>query len=94
MIKNNFSMYAVSDMSQARKFYEEDLNLTISSDLVDRWVEYNLPQHGRFIITTLAENVLPSADCGGMIGFEVDGFNLLHSPYSLNLPYSQKFKLF
>ncbi|MEK7388325.1 MAG: VOC family protein [Elusimicrobiota bacterium] len=66
-----FTMYPVKDMARARRFYEEDLGLKLTNNYRDEWVEYHL-DNGCFAITTMAEDVAPSADSGGSIAFEVD----------------------
>lgn len=66
-----FTMYRVNDMARARKFYEEALGLDVTNNFRDQWVEYHL-DNGCFAITTMAEDVSPSSNSGGTIGFEVD----------------------
>jgi predicted enzyme related to lactoylglutathione lyase len=66
-----FTMYPVTDMARARKFYEEDLGLAKTSSYPgDKWVEYDLAG-GCFAITTMVPTK-PSSDSGGGIAFEVD----------------------
>ena len=73
-----FTMYPVENMERARQFYEEVLKLIPSSTSAQgAWVEYNLPQGGCFAITTLATGVVPSADAGGSVAFEVDNVEML-----------------
>jgi predicted enzyme related to lactoylglutathione lyase len=67
-----FTMYPVIDMARARRFYEETLGLSVSSNYEERWVEYDLPGGGCFAITTMAEGVSPSSNSGGSIAFEVE----------------------
>ena len=67
-----FTMYPVENMTRARQFYEEILQLKpgiISSQ--GQWEEYDLPEGGCFALTTLATGVTPSANAGGTIAFEV-----------------------
>jgi predicted enzyme related to lactoylglutathione lyase len=65
-----FTMYPVTDMARARKFYEEDLGLVKTGVYGNgTWVEYD--PGGCFAITTMAP-IKPSADSGGSIAFEVD----------------------
>lgn len=72
MIKHiAFTMYPVSDMARARKFYEEALGLGVTKNFRDEWVEYHLG-NGAFAITTMAKTVKPGANSGGSIAFEVD----------------------
>ena len=67
-----FTMYPVIDMARARRFYEETLGLSVSSNYEERWVEYDLPGGGCFAITTMAEGISPSSNSGGSIAFEVE----------------------
>lgn len=71
-----FTMYPVTDIARARRFYEQDLGLIVSRVFQDAWIEYDLAD-GTFAITTLAEGVSPSADAGGGIGFEVDNVDAM-----------------
>lgn len=66
-----FTLYSVKDMAKARRFYEEDLGLKLTNNFRGQWVEYHL-DNGCFAITTMAEDVAPSANSGGSIAFEVD----------------------
>lgn len=70
-----FTVYPVTDIARARRFYETDLGLTVARFL-DVWVEYDLPG-GCFAITTIAECGSPSAGAGGSIAFEVDDVDAL-----------------
>ncbi|HEX7663832.1 MAG TPA: VOC family protein [Polyangiaceae bacterium] len=66
-----FTMYPVTDMAAARKFYEQGLGLKASAEFGDgKWVEYD--PGGCFAITTMPIGVKPSSDSGGSIAFEVD----------------------
>ncbi len=74
-----FMMYPVTDMSRARRFYEEALGLKLARIMEEggqAWAEYDLPG-GTFAITTFVEGVHPSAEAGGSIGFEVDDVDAL-----------------
>ncbi len=65
-----FTMYPVVDMARARKFYEDDLGLTVSADnAFGQWVEYE--PGGCFVLTTMTP-VKPSMDSGGSVAFAVD----------------------
>ena len=65
-----YTMYPVVDMVRARRFYEEDLGLVMTSDYgPGQWVEYD--PGGCFALTTMVP-VRPSADIGGAVAFEVD----------------------
>lgn len=66
-----FTMYPVSDMARARRFYEKGLGLKVTHDFGGKWVEYHLG-NGCFAITTMATGVNPSANAGGSIAFEVE----------------------
>jgi predicted enzyme related to lactoylglutathione lyase len=73
MIKHiAFTMYPVSDMARARRFYEETLGLHLARREAREfeWVEYDL-DGGTFALTNLTEGGAPSADAGGSIAFEV-----------------------
>lgn len=72
-----FTMYSVKDMERARRFYEEILGLqTTCVAARGKWVEYHL-NNGCFAITTMAEDVNPSANSGGSIAFEVDDVDVM-----------------
>lgn len=66
-----FTMYPVSDMTRARRFYEETLGLPCGPISNDRWVEYDLPGGGCLAITTVTQQT-PSNAAGGTIAFEVE----------------------
>lgn len=73
-----FTMYPVTDMARARKFYEETLGLKVGSIFGDnQWVEYDLDQGGCFALTSMVQDVKPSADAGGSIAFEVEDIETL-----------------
>jgi predicted enzyme related to lactoylglutathione lyase len=68
-----FSVYPVIDMKRARKFYESQLGLNVSTDYQGEWIEYHLNDIQCFAITTLMKDaVKPSDNAGGSVGFEVD----------------------
>ncbi len=71
-----FTVYPVTDIARARRFYETDLGLTVARVFEDAWVEYDLPG-GCFAITTIAECGSPSASAGGSIAFEGDDVDAL-----------------
>ncbi|MBI5631119.1 MAG: VOC family protein [Elusimicrobia bacterium] len=71
-----FTMYPVKDMPRARQFYEGGLGLKLTNNFRDQWVEYHL-NNGCFAITTMAEDVAPSANSGGSIAFEVDDVDVM-----------------
>ncbi|MEO7109864.1 MAG: VOC family protein [Polyangiaceae bacterium] len=70
-----FTMYPVTDMARARKFYEEDLGLVKTAEYGAKWVEYD--PGGCFAITTMIPDVKPSSNSGGSIAFEVDNLDEL-----------------
>ncbi len=73
MIKHiAFTMYPVSDMARARRFYEDTLGLHLTRREAHEfeWVEYDL-DGGTFALTNVKEGGSPSADAGGSIAFEV-----------------------
>jgi predicted enzyme related to lactoylglutathione lyase len=73
-----FTMYPVKDLQRARNFYEKTLGLKVGKiSNNDAWVEYDLPGGGCFAITTLAEGVIPSANAGGSVAFEVEDLDKL-----------------
>lgn len=73
-----FTMYPVLDMKRARHFYESLLGLKTGHISADgAWVEYDLPGGGCFALTTLAEGVMPSANSGGTVAFEVENLDQL-----------------
>lgn len=67
-----FTLYPVTDMVRARRFYEETLGLRLTRREAREfeWVEYDL-DGGTFALTSLTEGGAPSADAGGSIAFEV-----------------------
>ncbi len=71
-----FTMYPVKDVARARRFYEEGLGLKLTNNFRDQWIEYHL-DNSCFAITTMAEDVSPSANAGGSIAFEVDDVDAL-----------------
>lgn len=73
MIKHiAFTVYPVTDMARARRFYEEVLGLRMARCEAHEfeWVEYDL-DGGTFALTNVTEGGAPSADAGGSIAFEV-----------------------
>ncbi len=73
-----FTMYPVKNMERARHFYENILGIEVSKiSAQGAWVEYDLPGGGCFVITTLAQDVSPSANAGGSIAFEVENLEEL-----------------
>jgi predicted enzyme related to lactoylglutathione lyase len=64
-----FHVYPVSDMTRARRFYEEVLNLKMESNFGEEWIEYGIG-NGTFAITTMDLEHKPGVH-GGVIAFEV-----------------------
>jgi predicted enzyme related to lactoylglutathione lyase len=69
-----FTVYPVSDMARARRFYEQALGLTLSRDFGGQWVEYDLVA-GTFAITTYDTGHQPRAR-GASVGFEVQDLDV------------------
>jgi uncharacterized protein YndB with AHSA1/START domain/predicted enzyme related to lactoylglutathione lyase len=68
-----FTMYPVTDVARARKFYEETLGLAVGmaggrGDMY--WIEYDLPGGGCLAITNTSGEQ-PSAAAGGTVALEV-----------------------
>jgi extradiol dioxygenase family protein len=74
-----FTYYPVTDVSRARKFYEETLGLKSGSagNQGDNWwVEYDLPGGGCLALTNFTKEK-PSDTAGGTIAFEVEDLDRL-----------------
>src|SRR6516164_11826990 len=74
-----FTMYPVSDVARARKFYEETLGLKAGSagNQGERWwVEYDLPEGGCLALTNFIPDK-PSDAAGGTVAFEVEDLDKL-----------------
>jgi predicted enzyme related to lactoylglutathione lyase len=74
-----FTMYPVSDVARARKFYEETLGLKsgAAGNQGDRWwIEYDLPQGGCLAHTNFIPDK-PSDAAGGTIALEVEDLDKL-----------------
>lgn len=70
-----FTVYPVSDMARARKFYEHALGLKLTHNFQDEWIEYDLGDT-TFAISTMDMGHPPGSK-GAVVGFEVtdlDGF--------------------
>jgi predicted enzyme related to lactoylglutathione lyase len=65
-----FTVYPVSDMARARRFYEGVLGLDQAYAYEDKWVEYEVGA-GTFAITTTEMGHAPGAK-GAVLAFEVD----------------------
>ncbi len=76
-----FTMYPVTNVTRARKFYEETFGLkpgSAGSQGESWWVEYDLPGGGCFAITNFVPDT-PSASAGGTVAFEVEDLDKLMS---------------
>ena len=76
-----FTMYPVTDVPRARRFYEQTLGLKpgLAGNAGDSWwVEYDLPGGGCLALTNFGENK-PSASAGGTIALEVEDLDALVS---------------
>jgi len=74
-----FTMYPVTDIARARRFYEETLGLPVGMAGAQggkHWVEYDLPGGGCLAITNTT-GAQPSADAGGTIALEVQDLTSL-----------------
>ncbi|HEX9622214.1 MAG TPA: VOC family protein [Polyangiaceae bacterium] len=69
-----FTMYPITDVARARKFYEETLELELGMSGGQAgmyWIEYDLPGGGCLALTnTTGEE--PSAAAGGTVALEVE----------------------
>jgi predicted enzyme related to lactoylglutathione lyase len=73
-----FTMYPISDVARARKFYEETLGLkrgSMSNQGDTHWIEYDLPQGGCLALTNFMDE--PSSAAGGTIALEVEDIEKL-----------------
>jgi predicted enzyme related to lactoylglutathione lyase len=74
-----FTMYPVTDVARARKFYEETLGLEVGNAGEHSgkwWVEYDLPGGGCLALTDATPDT-PSANAGGTVAFEVADLDTL-----------------
>lgn len=72
-----FTMYPVTDMARAERFYRETLGLGASTGSVEHgWAEFDLPRGGCLALTTHSGSQ-PGASVGGTVAFEVDDLNRL-----------------
>jgi predicted enzyme related to lactoylglutathione lyase len=75
-----FTMYPVSDVARARRFYEEALGLKVglNGNQGDTWwIEYDLPGGGCLALTNFTGK--PDAAAGGTVAFEVEDLDALVS---------------
>lgn len=76
-----FTMYPITDVPRARRFYEETLGLkrgSMGSQGDKYWIEYDLPDGGCLALTNFIEDK-PSGAGGGTIAFEVEDLDRLVS---------------
>jgi predicted enzyme related to lactoylglutathione lyase len=76
-----FTMYPITDVPRARKFYEETLGLKRGSmgNQGDKyWIEYDLPDGGCLGLTNFIPDT-PSDKAGGTVAFEVEDLDALMS---------------
>jgi predicted enzyme related to lactoylglutathione lyase len=74
-----FTMYPITDVPRARKFYEETLGLkrgSMGNQGEHYWIEYDLPEGGCLGLTNFVEDK-PSDSAGGTIAFEVADLDAL-----------------
>jgi predicted enzyme related to lactoylglutathione lyase len=74
-----FTMYPITDVDRARKFYEEVLGLkrgSMGNQGSQFWIEYDLPQGGCLALTNFIPDK-PSDAAGGTIAFEVEDLEKL-----------------
>ena len=74
-----FTMYPVTDVTRARKFYEETLGLKAGSAGNHEggwWIEYDLPAGGCLAITNFIPDK-PSDSGGGTVALEVEDLDQL-----------------
>jgi len=74
-----FTMYPITDVARARKFYEETFGLkrgSMGNQGSQYWIEYDLPQGGCPALTNFIPDK-PSDGAGGTIAFEVEDLDKL-----------------
>lgn len=74
-----FTMYPITDVVRARKFYEETLGLAVGMAGGQggmHWIEYDLPGGGCLALTNTTKND-PSAAAGGTLALEVEDLTRL-----------------
>jgi predicted enzyme related to lactoylglutathione lyase len=74
-----FTMYPITDVPRARKFYEETLGLkrgSMGNQGEHYWIEYDLPEGGCLGLTNFVPDK-PSDSAGGTIAFEVEDLDRL-----------------
>jgi predicted enzyme related to lactoylglutathione lyase len=74
-----FTMYPITDVARARRFYEETLGLKLGSmgnQGEHYWIEYDLPEGGCVGLTNFIPDK-PSDAAGGTIALEVEDLDKL-----------------
>ncbi len=74
-----FTMYPITDVARARKFYEETLGLkrgSMGNQGESYWIEYDLPEGGCLALTNFVPDK-PSDAAGGTVAFEVEDLDRL-----------------
>ena len=74
-----FTMYPITDVPRARKFYEETLGLkrgSMGNQGEHYWIEYDLPEGGCLGLTNFIPDK-PSDSAGGTIALEVEDLDKL-----------------
>lgn len=74
-----FTLYPVTDVSRARRFYEQTLGLRVGmagNQGSMHWVEYDLPGGGCLALTNTT-GAAPSAAAGGTLALEVEDLDSL-----------------
>jgi predicted enzyme related to lactoylglutathione lyase len=74
-----FTMYPISDVARARRFYEETLGLkrgSMGNQGDNYWIEYDLPAGGCLALTNFTGEQ-PSDSAGGTIALEVEDIEKL-----------------
>ena len=67
-----FTLYPVTDMARARRFYEDELGLRVAEDIRGEWIEYHLWDNCFALSTMAGEAIKPSAEAGGSVAFGED----------------------
>lgn len=88
MIKSiAFTVYPVTDMARARKFYEGNVGLKLELNYQDFWVEYDLAG-STFALTSMDFGRKPGAP-GALVAFEVDDLDAeVKSLKALGVPFA------
>lgn len=71
-----FTVYPVKDMATSRAFYEGQLDLKVTDNFENHWVEYGIGE-GVLAISDMKEIGEPSMQQGGTLAFEVEDVDQL-----------------